>query len=128
MEASACLLHRQQLALQHVADCFQGPSPFLFQEVRHKVAPLLKSFQAEVDSLSRRSLSAETAFLSAYKKIIGIPGKGSSHAVVPRIMGVSHAVVPGIGSWGCLGVFTCSGTWYRIMGVPGGLHMQWYLV
>lgn len=43
------------------------------EEVRHKVAPLLKSFQGEVDSLSRRSLSAETAFLSAYKRIIAIP-------------------------------------------------------
>ncbi len=39
------------------------------------MAPLLKSFQSEIDSLSRRSLSAETAFLSVYKRIIGIPGK-----------------------------------------------------
>jgi len=37
------------------------------------VAPLLKSFQSEVDALSRRSQSAETAFLSSYKKIIEIP-------------------------------------------------------
>jgi len=42
------------------------------------VAPLLKSFQSEVDALSRRSQSAETAFLSSYKKIIEIPGQAST--------------------------------------------------
>lgn len=46
----------------------------LFQELRRKVAPLLKSFQSEVDALSRRSQAAETAFLSVYKRIIEIPG------------------------------------------------------
>ena len=39
------------------------------------MAPLLKSFQSEVDALSRRGQSAETAFLSSYKKIIEIPGQ-----------------------------------------------------
>jgi hypothetical protein len=38
------------------------------------VAPLLKSFQGEVDALSRRSQAAETLFLNTYKKIIDIPG------------------------------------------------------
>lgn len=53
-----------------------SPSPFLRpQEVRRKASPLLKSFQTEIDALSRRSQAAETAFLSAYKKIIEIPGK-----------------------------------------------------
>jgi hypothetical protein len=61
-----------------------------FQEVRHKVAQLLKSFQAEVDSLSRRSLSAETAFLSSYKRIIGIPGKGSPCAGGPSTIQTSR--------------------------------------
>ena len=48
--------------------------PIGLQEVRRKMAPLLKSFQSEVDALSRRSQLAETAFLSTYKKIIEIPG------------------------------------------------------
>ena len=45
------------------------------QELRRKVTPLLKSFQAEVDSLSRRGRDAETAFLSGYRKIASIPGE-----------------------------------------------------
>ena len=32
------------------------------------IAPLLKSFQSEVDSLSNRSKAAETAFLNVYKR------------------------------------------------------------
>lgn len=43
------------------------------EELRRKVTPLLKSFQAEVDSLSRRGRDAETAFLSGYRKIASIP-------------------------------------------------------
>lgn len=39
------------------------------------MAPLLKSFQSEVDSLSKRSKAAEAAFLSIYKRIIDLPGK-----------------------------------------------------
>ena len=49
------------------------------QDVRRKVAPLLKLFQGEVDALSRRSVAAETAFLTTYKKIIEIPGELASH-------------------------------------------------
>ena len=41
-------------------------------EVRKQVAPLLKSFQAEVDNLTKRSKFAETAFLTVYKNIIEI--------------------------------------------------------
>lgn len=47
---------------------------FISQDARRRVAPILKSFQMEVDSLSRRSNSAEAAFLSTYKRILGIPG------------------------------------------------------
>ena len=47
----------------------------LLQDIRKVVAPLLKSFQAEVDSLSKRSKNAEAAFLSVYKKLIDCPGK-----------------------------------------------------
>ncbi|PAA46247.1 hypothetical protein BOX15_Mlig028101g2, partial [Macrostomum lignano] len=42
-------------------------------EVRKAVAPLLKSFQAEVDSLSKRAKQAEAAFLSVYQKLIDLP-------------------------------------------------------
>lgn len=43
------------------------------EDVRKKVSPLLKSFQVEIDALSRRSQAAEAAFLSSYKKTIEIP-------------------------------------------------------
>ena len=46
------------------------------------MAPLLKSFQGEVDALSRRSQAAETLFLSTYKKIIDIPGEEPLQAKV----------------------------------------------
>lgn len=49
--------------------------PFSLQELRRKVSPLLKSFQGEIDALSRRGQAAEAAFLSAYKRIIEIPGQ-----------------------------------------------------
>ena len=38
------------------------------------MAPLLKSFQAEIDSLSKRSQAAETVFLQVYRKLIEVPG------------------------------------------------------
>ena len=44
------------------------------KEVRRKVSPLLKAFQAEIDALSRRSQAAEAAYLSSYRKTIEIPG------------------------------------------------------
>ncbi len=47
------------------------------QELRKAAAPLLKSFQGEIDSLSKRSKNAEAAFLSIYKKLIDVPGKKS---------------------------------------------------
>lgn len=43
------------------------------EEVRKKVSPLLKAFQSEIDSLTKRSTAAETTFLNAYKKVIEIP-------------------------------------------------------
>lgn len=46
----------------------------LIQDVRRAVAPLLKQFQSEIDSLTRRCKSAETAFLSLYKQLIDLPG------------------------------------------------------
>ncbi|OQV17521.1 Homeobox protein cut-like 1 [Hypsibius exemplaris] len=43
------------------------------EEVRRQVQPLLKSFQTEVDSLVKRSKSAETAFLDVYKTFADLP-------------------------------------------------------
>ncbi|XP_076336683.1 homeobox protein cut-like 1 isoform X3 [Tachypleus tridentatus] len=43
------------------------------EETRRVVAPVLKSFQSEIDSLCRRSKAAEAAFLTVYKKIIDLP-------------------------------------------------------
>ncbi|XP_062504880.1 protein CASP-like [Corticium candelabrum] len=43
------------------------------EETRKQVAPLLKSFQAEIDSLSRRCKAAEAAFLNLYKKLVDAP-------------------------------------------------------
>nr|XP_048677639.1 homeobox protein cut-like 2 isoform X4 [Caretta caretta] len=54
------------------------------EEIREMVAPVLKSFQAEVIALSKRSKEAETAFLSVYKQLIGAPEQrgGTSPAVL----------------------------------------------
>uniref|UniRef100_A0A8D2IRC5 Homeobox protein cut-like n=1 Tax=Varanus komodoensis TaxID=61221 RepID=A0A8D2IRC5_VARKO len=43
------------------------------EEVCDMVAPVLKSFQAEVVALSKRSKEAEAAFLSVYKQLIEAP-------------------------------------------------------
>ncbi|KAG1935461.1 cut-like homeobox 1b [Pimephales promelas] len=43
------------------------------EDLRKQVAPLLKSFQAEVDALSKRSKESETAFLNVYKRLIDVP-------------------------------------------------------
>ncbi|GBM03424.1 hypothetical protein AVEN_265464-1 [Araneus ventricosus] len=42
-------------------------------DIRKAVVPLLKSFQAEVDSLSKRSKAAEAAFLTIYRTFIELP-------------------------------------------------------
>ncbi|XP_055946575.1 homeobox protein cut-like 1 isoform X1 [Argiope bruennichi] len=43
------------------------------EDIRKAVVPLLKSFQAEVDSLSKRSKAAEAAFLTIYRTFIELP-------------------------------------------------------
>uniref|UniRef100_UPI00398EC334 homeobox protein cut-like 2 n=1 Tax=Pristiophorus japonicus TaxID=55135 RepID=UPI00398EC334 len=48
------------------------------EEVREMVAPLLKSFQAEVVALSKRSKEAEAAFLNVYKQLIEAPDPAPS--------------------------------------------------
>ncbi|XP_028938071.1 homeobox protein cut-like 1 isoform X5 [Ornithorhynchus anatinus] len=43
------------------------------EDLRKLVAPLLKSFQGEIDALSKRSKEAEAAFLNVYKRLIDVP-------------------------------------------------------
>ncbi|XP_029468466.1 protein CASP isoform X8 [Rhinatrema bivittatum] len=43
------------------------------EDLRKQVAPLLKSFQSEIDALSKRSKEAEAAFLNVYKRLIDVP-------------------------------------------------------
>ncbi|XP_051777165.1 homeobox protein cut-like 2 isoform X2 [Erpetoichthys calabaricus] len=43
------------------------------EEIREMVAPVLKSFQAQVVALSKRSKEAESAFLGVYKQLIEAP-------------------------------------------------------
>ncbi|XP_032433719.1 homeobox protein cut-like 2 isoform X3 [Xiphophorus hellerii] len=43
------------------------------EEVREMVAPVLKSFQAQVVALNKRSKEAESAFLGIYKQLIEAP-------------------------------------------------------
>ncbi|XP_042153634.1 protein CASP-like isoform X4 [Oncorhynchus tshawytscha] len=43
------------------------------EDVRKQVAPLLKSFQGEIDALSKRSKEAEGSFLNIYKTLIDVP-------------------------------------------------------
>uniref|UniRef100_A0A2K6MIG9 Homeobox protein cut-like n=1 Tax=Rhinopithecus bieti TaxID=61621 RepID=A0A2K6MIG9_RHIBE len=43
------------------------------KDLRKQVAPLLKSFQGEIDALSKRSKEAEAAFLNVYKRLIDVP-------------------------------------------------------
>ena len=67
------------LFIQHfrfMYDRFMISVPFFnFKDVRKRVSPLIKAFQSEVDSLTKRSNTAETAFLNAYKRLIEIPSQ-----------------------------------------------------
>ncbi|XP_021374764.1 homeobox protein cut-like 1 isoform X3 [Mizuhopecten yessoensis] len=62
------------------------------EELRKLVAPLLKSFQAEVDSLSKRSKAAEGAFLSVYRKIIDLPDPVSVLEYASQLQKKAHRV------------------------------------
>ena len=48
------------------------------EETRKSVSTLLKSFQIEVDSVSKRAKASETALLSVYKKLIDVPDPSPS--------------------------------------------------
>ncbi|KAM8887483.1 homeobox protein cut-like 2 isoform 2-T2 [Spinachia spinachia] len=59
------------------------------EEVREMVAPVLKSFQAQVVALNKRSKEAESAFLGVYKQLIEAPDPApvleASHTLEERL-------------------------------------------
>ncbi|XP_069557686.1 homeobox protein cut-like 2 isoform X2 [Brachyistius frenatus] len=59
------------------------------EEVREMVAPVLKSFQAQVVALNKRSKEAESAFLGVYKQLIEAPDPApvleASHSLEERL-------------------------------------------
>uniref|UniRef100_A0A3Q3XGI1 Cux N-terminal domain-containing protein n=1 Tax=Mola mola TaxID=94237 RepID=A0A3Q3XGI1_MOLML len=52
------------------------------EEVREMVSPVLKSFQAQVVALSKRSKEAESAFLGVYKQLIEAPGESPTRLLL----------------------------------------------
>ncbi|XP_031705623.1 homeobox protein cut-like 2 isoform X1 [Anarrhichthys ocellatus] len=67
------------------------------QEVREMVAPVLKSFQAQVVALNKRSKEAESAFLGVYKQLIEAPDPApvleASHTLEERLQHL-HSSAP----------------------------------
>jgi homeobox protein cut-like len=45
----------------------------LLQDIKKSVAPMMKQFQSEIDSLTKRAKAAEGAFLSVYTKLLDAP-------------------------------------------------------
>ncbi|MBN3309347.1 CUX2 protein, partial [Amia calva] len=65
------------------------------QEVREMVAPVLKSFQAQVVALNKRSKEAESAFLGVYKQLIEAPARLwplHTHALGPERVSPARGV------------------------------------
>ncbi|XP_035854686.1 homeobox protein cut-like 2 isoform X2 [Sander lucioperca] len=67
------------------------------EEVREMVAPVLKSFQAQVVALNKRSKEAESAFLGIYKQLIEAPDPApvleASHTLEERLQHL-HSTAP----------------------------------
>ncbi|KAF7657771.1 hypothetical protein LDENG_00022680 [Lucifuga dentata] len=67
------------------------------EEVREMVAPVLKSFQAQVVALNKRSKEAESAFLGIYKQLIEAPDPApvleASHTLEERLQQL-HSSAP----------------------------------
>ncbi|XP_070690197.1 homeobox protein cut-like 2 [Pempheris klunzingeri] len=65
------------------------------EEVREMVAPVLKSFQAQVVALNKRSKEAESAFLGIYKQLIEAPDPApvleASHTLEGRLQQLQSA-------------------------------------
>ncbi|KAL7986636.1 hypothetical protein Chor_012919 [Crotalus horridus] len=64
---------------KHLVELSQEFKRNVPEEVRDMVAPVLKSFQAEVVALSKRTKEAEAAFLRVYKQLIKAPGHPVGH-------------------------------------------------
>ncbi|XP_065818705.1 homeobox protein cut-like 2 isoform X1 [Labrus bergylta] len=65
------------------------------EEVREMVAPVLKSFQAQVVALNKRSKEAESAFLGIYKQLIEAPDPApvleASHSLEGRLQQIQSS-------------------------------------
>ncbi|XP_061841976.1 homeobox protein cut-like 2 isoform X1 [Nerophis lumbriciformis] len=65
------------------------------EEVREMVAPVLKSFQAQVVTLNKRSKEAESAFLGIYKQLIEAPDPAplleASHTLEKRLQQLQNS-------------------------------------
>ena len=62
----------------HVDRCSGYVCVWFGQETMDAVVPVVKRFQAEIDSLSKRCKMAEAAFLTAYQRLANLPGKSTS--------------------------------------------------
>ncbi|KAG7490905.1 homeobox protein cut-like 2 isoform X1 [Solea senegalensis] len=69
------------------------------EEVREMVAPVLKSFQAQVVALNKRSKEAESAFLGIYKQLIEAPDPApvleASHTLEERLQQLQSSAPDG---------------------------------
>uniref|UniRef100_A0A8C9L3P1 Protein CASP n=1 Tax=Panthera tigris altaica TaxID=74533 RepID=A0A8C9L3P1_PANTA len=65
--------HRPRSRNRHALAILLCLQPVTRADLRKQVAPLLKSFQGEIDALSKRSKEAEAAFLNVYKRLIDVP-------------------------------------------------------
>ncbi|XP_036069594.1 homeobox protein cut-like 2 isoform X4 [Oryzias melastigma] len=69
------------------------------EEVREMVAPVLKSFQAQVVALNKRSKEAESAFLGVYKQLIEAPDPApvleASHSLEERLQQLGSSAPDG---------------------------------
>ena len=75
IEHSYSLIHRQDesdASRKQLIELIRGFKKSNTEETRQVVAPLLKNFQNEIDSLSKRSKAAEKSFFDIYKKFCDI--------------------------------------------------------
>lgn len=73
------MIMKKNKATSGVSSCISVAFCYL-QETRAQVAPLLRSFQQEIDRLGQRSKAAEVAFLGVYKKLVDVTGESRDYA------------------------------------------------
>ncbi|XP_030623639.1 homeobox protein cut-like 2 [Chanos chanos] len=81
---------------KHLAELSREFKKNVPEEVREMVAPVLKSFQAQVVALSQRSKEAESAFLGVYKQLIEAPDPApvleATHTLEERLQELQSSV------------------------------------